>query len=270
MKPATFPGPLVLAILLSAAGPTFAQGQSDADDLPAQIGLADMPGYRAALSGKATADDASATDPPRAVSFRDLWDHADSWLGRRVTVHGRIARIFRQGAVGSFPPLVEAWISTPAGDLLCVVFPQGEASPGTGTPEPGQQVSFTGTFFKPIRYKAADQARLAPLIVGDRQPGPLPETSAHDLEAARASGLAADRTTGRPFDPWSHGSLSLGLLLGLAAAGVLLIQHLRGPRRAGSSVRSRERGNSVSTDPPLEFLDEDHDSGPTLPDSRSA
>ena len=59
-----------------------------------------------------------------AVKFRDLWNRPDVFRGRRVTVEGRVVRIFRQGPVGSFPPLAEVWITSPAGDPFCVVFPQ--------------------------------------------------------------------------------------------------------------------------------------------------
>ena len=96
------------------------------------FGLADLPAEHAALAGKATIDGPRAADPPRPVTFRDLWDHPDDWRGRRVTVRGTVARVFRQGAVGSFPPLVEGWLSTPEGDLFCVVFPR----PGPGHRRP--------------------------------------------------------------------------------------------------------------------------------------
>ena len=89
-----------------------------------RLGLADLPAEHAALAGKATIDGPEAHAPPQTVTFRDLWNHPETWRGRRVRVQGTIARVFRQGAVGSFPPLAEAWLSTPEGDLLCVVFPQ--------------------------------------------------------------------------------------------------------------------------------------------------
>ena len=47
-----------------------------------------------------------------------------SFEGRRITIQGRVSRIFRQGPVGSFPPLAEVWITSPAGDPFCVVCPQ--------------------------------------------------------------------------------------------------------------------------------------------------
>ncbi len=81
------------------------EGQED------RLGLADLAGYRAALSGKATADDAGAADPPAQVRFRDLWERPDAFRGRHVIVEGRVVRIFRQEAVGSFPALAEVWIT---------------------------------------------------------------------------------------------------------------------------------------------------------------
>src|SRR5205085_8897213 len=93
------------------------------------------PGYRAALSGKPTADDARPSDAPVPVQFRDLWDHPGAYQGRRVTVRGRVERVFRQGPIGSFPALVEAWIFSKAGDPFCVVFPL----PGAAIPDGREQ-----------------------------------------------------------------------------------------------------------------------------------
>ncbi len=45
------------------------------------------------------------------MRFKDLWNHPDAFRGRRVTVQGRVERIFRQGPVGSFPALAEIWIA---------------------------------------------------------------------------------------------------------------------------------------------------------------
>ena len=39
----------------------------------------------------------------RRSKFKDLWNRPDVFRGRRVTVQGRVVRIFRQGPVGSFP-----------------------------------------------------------------------------------------------------------------------------------------------------------------------
>ncbi len=243
--------------------------QQITDDLPSRLGLADMPGYRAALSGKATADNANPQDPPRAVSFRDLWDQADAWRGRRVIVAGRIARVFRQEAVGSFPPLVEAWVSTPAGDLFCIVFPQDKTNAKNNSPDAGRQIAFTGTFLRSIRYAATDQARLAPLIVGDRQPENTAASAGQALDAASAglapgTGTPSTRTAGRTYNSWTPLTWGVGLCLGAAAAGVLAWQHLREPARP-----ARPRGGSRSTpaEPPLEFLDKEDVSGPTAADA---
>ena len=102
------------------------------------------------------------------VKFKDLWNRPDVFRGRRVTVQGRVARIFRQGPVGSFPPLAEVWITSPAGDPFCVVFPAArsiddmrrlaviepmdrsqaprDADRADVMPELGRTVRFTGTF----------------------------------------------------------------------------------------------------------------------------
>src|SRR4051794_99344 len=86
-------------------------------------GLADPPGYRAALE-----DRPGPEGPVAAVGFRDLWDHSQRYRGRRVRVDGRIVRQFRQAPVGLFPALTEAWMVSPAGDPFCLVFPT--AGPG--------------------------------------------------------------------------------------------------------------------------------------------
>ena len=113
-----------------------ASGQTDKPD--DRLGLADLPAEHAALAGKATIDGPEAHAPPQSVTFRELWNHPEAWRGRRVRVRGTIARVFRQGAIGSFPPLAEAWLSTPEGDLLCVVFPQEDRrGQKTHTHEPG-------------------------------------------------------------------------------------------------------------------------------------
>ena len=101
--------------------------QADDDETAHQLSLADLAGYRSALSGKPTSDQARATDLPAEVKFNDLWNHPEVFQGRRVVVQGRVVRTFRQGPVGSFPPLAEVWITSAAGDPFCVVFPQPRA-----------------------------------------------------------------------------------------------------------------------------------------------
>ena len=158
---------------------------ADDSESPHQLTLADLAAYRAALSGKATGENAKSSDPPVRVVFRDLWNHTDEFRGRRVTIQGRVERIFRQGPIGSFPALAEVWIVSPAGDPFCLVVPnesdngilsvidQGLEDRATSkeTPALGQTVRFTGTFLKMVRYAGGDGARLAPLVVGDSATG---------------------------------------------------------------------------------------------------
>jgi hypothetical protein len=130
-----------------------------ADDSP-PLTLADLEAYRVALSARPGGSAPS-------VRFRDLWDRPEAYLGRPVSVEGRVARLFRQPKVGEFPPLVEAWVVSPSGDPFCLVFPTVE---GRSTPEVGAPVKFSGTFLKKIRYHGTDADRLAPLIVGPEAP----------------------------------------------------------------------------------------------------
>ncbi len=266
-------GACLLAIVcaLAAVGPEFRSlfAGGDDDDTSHQLSLADLAGYRAALSGKPTADQARATDPPAEVKFKDLWDHPDVFQGRRVVVQGRVVRTFRQGPVGSFPPLAEVWITSPAGDPFCVVFPRPGASDGKEAgsiklkatppektardatseemPRAGGMVRFTGTFLKMVRYAGADTTRLAPLVVGDRTPVLIssePVESPVDAELAgtlRGSGLAIRLAC------WA-----LGLAAAATAAVALARWHLRMP--AGSSSR-RGKVSERTPDLPLEFLE---------------
>lgn len=219
-----------------------------------RVGLADLAAYRAALSGRPTADDARPSDPPARVGFRDLWDHPDAHRGRRVTVVGRLERTFRQGAVGSFPPLDESWIFSTAGDPFCIVYPHPEAP--DAVPRAGRPVRFTGTFLKTVRYAAGDGERLAPLIVGDRPPSPSrpgdePNATAKGAgEVLRAVGGGDHKTR-----QGTAGSWMLGLGLAVTAALVIAGQHLRGALlRRRSPLRSRPRDREPP-DPPLHFVD---------------
>lgn len=146
-----------------------------ADD--AALSLADLEAYRLALSAH------PASSAP-LVRFRDLWDHSETYVGRPVRVEGRIARLFRQPKIGGFPPLVEAWVVSPAGDPFCLVFPQQE---GATLPQIGVSVAFSGTFLKRIKYHGADTDRLAPLIVGPVVP------SGPTLPADRRASLVNER-----------------------------------------------------------------------------
>ncbi len=259
-----------LAVLLLAHGGWSSRAQSGSDDLETRLGLADLAAYRAALSGKATADDSRASEPVRPVTFHDLWDHPESWRGRRVQVSGQVARIFRQDAIGGFPPLVEVWLSTPEGDLFCTVFLT------KGVPDLGQKVTFTGTYLRTIRYAGSDQPRLAPLIVGDRPPSSAalaPRANEPAAATFRAIGGSPvpewERQMGRRFEPWSPAAWMLGIALGLAGAGVLAWQHGRRPLAARPRGTRQKNQGSAAADPPLVFLETESVNGTALPDARS-
>ena len=95
-----------------------------------RLGLADLPAAHGRPSrGRRPIDGAAGRGRhSRPVSFRDLWDHPDD-LARAAGdgPRDRVVRVFRQEAVGEFPPLVEAWLSTPEG-----------RPPLRGLPQPGQ------------------------------------------------------------------------------------------------------------------------------------
>ena len=48
--------------------------------------LADLADYRSALAGRNTTISAKTGEPAMKVRFRELWDRADVFRGRRVTV----------------------------------------------------------------------------------------------------------------------------------------------------------------------------------------
>jgi hypothetical protein len=252
MRRIPLPGLLALVSLLAVFDlATRAPAQTADDDLASRLSLSDLAAYRAALAGRATVDDARGVEPPRIVSFRQLWDASDDWRGRRVQVTGRVARLFHQQAVGSFPPLAEAWLSTPAGDLLCVVFPAERG------PEIGETVHFTGTFLKSIRYPAGDQPRLAPLIVGDRPPQPV--TASTPVNSSGSEPLAA-LAPSPPFAPRHALVWALASIAALAAAGLLAWYHLRTTVVIGPRPKKRP-GDASSTlsDPRLEFIGPEHE-----------
>ncbi len=261
---------LVIVLATMALDPDCRASSGDDDqETSHQISLADLAGYRTALSGKPTADGAKATDPAARVTFKDLWNRADDFRGRRVTVQGRVVRTFRQGPLGSFPALVEAWITSPAGDPFCVVFPQpglidekqagsGEAivapteKPAGGSradliPGSGRTVRFTGTFLKVVRYVGADGARLAPLIVGDGQPIPI---MAEPIQSQEEGALRRSTRGGDTLIKLTYWALGLAVA-GLVAVG-LARRHLRGPV---VSSRRRIKSADLSPDPPLEFIE---------------
>ena len=200
-----------------------------ADDPP--VSLADLADYRAALEAR--------LDPAAVphVTFADLWGHPETHQGHLVRVEGRVARLFRQPGIGRFPPLAEAWITSPRGEPFCVVFPTG---PGSDAPRPGDQVEFAGTFLRRIAYQGGDTQRLAPLIVGPGLPGVL----------ASGSTTATDRL-GPIFGVDHATDWGIGLILGLGVVWFLLRRHLTRPETPTPAVG-----------PPPTFLDGDpFDSG---------
>jgi hypothetical protein len=232
-------------------------------EVPHQLTLADLTAYRTALAGRATADDARPSDPPSRASFKDLWARPDAFRGRRVTVHGSVQRIFRQGPVGSFPALAEIWIASPAGDPFCLVVPQNNGSStspevehsanirATSKPIPrlGQTVRFTGTFLKMVRYAAGDGARLAPLVVGDRPPVPEEDTSHANPGGSRAASR---------FQRWAGSPTTwfLGLTLALVTAGGLAWRHLHASFEGPARRAQRDRSSaSLAADSPLNFIE---------------
>jgi hypothetical protein len=261
--------PLAAILVLGYCAWSFA----DDAEPPGQLTLADLPAYRAALSGKATDGDSRASDPPARVSFNDLWNRPAAFRGRRVIIQGRVERIFRQGPVGSFPALAEVWIASPTGNPFCLVVPQ-ESGAGSlrvnnhalegrakspAVLQLGQTVRFTGTFLKMVRYTAGDGARLAPLVVGDQPPVPVQNAAKLDgagspyKDHGVSSGGHPDNRGGR----WSISlsSWALGLILVPLAAGVLAWQHLRAPlRRIGVFSQGRSTA-AADPDCSLEFIE---------------
>jgi hypothetical protein len=231
-----------------------------------QLTLADLAAYRAALAGKVSASDAGATESPALVSFRHIWSRQDAFRGQRVTVQGRVERIFRQGPVGSFPALAEIWIASPAGDPFCLVVPQEnhqgnlsvndqgskDLTRSPQIPAPGSAVRFTGTFLKMVRYAAGDGARLAPLIVGDQAPVVAQKTS-----EANNGGRHSDDAS----KSWAASSTSwlLGLTMALLAAGLVAWRQFYVPSKRAALTNEYDKNRaSLTADPPLEFI-EPHD-----------
>ncbi len=227
------------------------------------FGLADLAAYRSALAVRRNSKSPLEADQPHIVTFKTLWNRPDAFRGRRVTVRGRVERIFRQGPVGSFPPLSEIWITSSAGDPFCLVTPQaqdaksGDASEhsfGTGIrrhdaiPPRGSTVSFTGTFLRLIRYAATDGARLAPLIVG-------PEPPFRDAKVQPESGGQIDL-----ISPGSVG-ISPATFIAMVAISIvvatMLLWRITNVVRAQRAVRRRRRNERSLriADPPLEFIE---------------
>ena len=179
--------------------------------------------------------------PPTEVRFRDLWGRSQTYRGRHVIVNGRVQRVFRQEPVGDFPALAEVWISSPAGDPYCLVFPL----PGL-VPDRGRAVRFTGTFLKMVRYAAQDGDRLAPLVVGSGPATLQPTGVVHPAIGMHESSARLDQWT------WSPVTWLLGLTMAALAAGLLAWRHLHSPSRR-PVAKSQTAPHAL--DPPLEFID---------------
>jgi len=263
---ATLMVPVVLAL------GCYLRSFADDSDPPQQLTLADLAGYRAALSGNAITDDAKAADPPAPVSFKDLLNRPNAFSGRRVTVQGRVERIFRQGPVGSFPPLAEIWITSPAGDPFCLVVPQkggtgilsltthGQEGRATAQPIPelGRMIRFTGTFLKLVGYAAKDGTCLAPLVVGHRPPVPI----SNEADGVRSRPADLRATGGglpnHSLDRWAWvpASWVLGLALAVSVAGMIAWKHVRIPFRQVAAWNSGRRTTApLPSDLPLEFTE---------------
>ncbi len=198
------------AILLIAIAAAFGGNRAAASE--PGLSLPDLAPYRAALEGK-------ARGTAVAVSFRELWNHPEQFQGQLVRVEGRVARRFRQGPVGTFPALVEAWAVSTVGDPFCLVFPATNAEDDAA---PGSLVRFEGTFLRQIRYQGADTARLVPLIVGARAPillvkAPKPATAHEPASTSGERKLWVD---------WTIGVVAAGVV-----ALVLARKHLQAPQR---------------------------------------
>jgi hypothetical protein len=277
-------GPAVVLVIVLSPG-LCAQSTSDDSEADRRLTLADLAAYRAALSGKPTADAATKPGaPPERVAFKDLWNHAETYRGHRVTIQGRISRIFRQGPVGSFPPLAEVWITSRAGDPFCVVFPQPETrrendselgfafrtvvgglplptaenqapfDPAPSIPKLGQSVRFTGTFLKMVHYEASDGGRLAPLVVGDQRPAPISRVAATDDTPLRETTGVAD-STGRSGQSTAGIEIAywmIGLVLLVLSAVLLARRHMRAP---SPRAAAQQELSSPEIDSPLEFID---------------
>jgi hypothetical protein len=234
MNQALSPVLLAVSFLLS---PALDRARADDSESPGQLSLADLAAYRLALAGKATADNARAD--------------------------GRVERIFRQGPVGNFPALAEIWITSPAGDPFCLISPPASTAAtlaahehaattdrfSTQSTQTGQEVRFTGTFLKMVRYAAADGGRLAPLVVGSQPP-----VAAQKTAQAKSPG----RPQGDRFFKWvgSPAAWLLCFTLAFITAGGLAWWHLHLPP-AGPSRRKRGRPTTTSreAEPPLKFIE---------------
>ena len=208
--------PLIAAWALPCVGLSGAD-RRDQDGLK----LDDLQALLSALQADEPAAMASS------VSFKQIWEDAPQWQGKRVRLEGIVRRRFRQEAVGRFPALGEFWVETDSGDWVCGV------SPGnTGMVETGDRVSLEGRFLRLIRYRSMDGDRLAPLVVGHDAPVKL-------ADEARAS---------QAFDPISSvKEWHVGVALLVFVAFVLGAQHLK--RRPATGIRPGNLGADFWVEP---------------------
>jgi hypothetical protein len=71
-----FPAAVVLSVILASG--LCGRAIADDSETKGRLTLTDLAGYRAALSGKPTADQSRAGTPPIRVTFKDLWNHNES------------------------------------------------------------------------------------------------------------------------------------------------------------------------------------------------
>jgi hypothetical protein len=225
-------------VLMTLVGPGRAQERDARQDPPqagSDLALTDLAVYRSALDGK-------PPGPALPVTFRALWDHPERYQGHRVRVEGRVQRRFHQGAFGTFPPLVESWVVSPAGDPFCLVFPDPPGRPPDDPSAPGALVEFEGVFLRQVRYRGGDAPRLAPLIVGDQTPkvtlAAPPKPRPGGPEGGRVGGSGGFSTV-----EWS-----LGLGAAVLVALVLAFQYLRQPPRRSLHLET-------NVEPPPDFVD---------------
>jgi hypothetical protein len=197
-----FSSSIGLALVLVIQGPLMAQ--SSTAIAPSGLELGDLKAYRAALS-----DQTIAT--AQVTPIRRLFDQSSDLIGQRVSIEGRVTRRFSQPAVGEFPPLTESWISSPGGNVACIVHPALEQD---ATIRLGSFVHFTGIYLKRLQYQGSDQSRFAPMIVGGappilRQRSPSPSDQSDQL----------GRLWGRT--DWIVGFIAGGLVLLLLATRML-------------------------------------------------
>jgi hypothetical protein len=107
--------------------------------------------------------------------------------------------------VGRFPALTELWILDRSGNPFCVVFPTATAR-SVEVATPGSDLQCAGTYLRNIRYRAGDDDRLAPLIVGAESPRRARQSPEH-----RSTNM-------RSLMPWPVALTLLAFVVALFAA----------------------------------------------------